>query len=501
MPVNSQHKQYKEYLDKWQRCRDVASGQDAVHAAGEKYLPRLKSQLPDDYRAYVRRATFYNATWRTIAGLTGMLFRRPPHVEVPESVRPLLDDVDAAGTPFQLFLQEASEDDLTVGRVGVLVDYPPADPAASRADAQRLNLRPTMQLYRTESIINWATGSVANRTALTLVVLKESEAIVADEFEHTEEDRYRVLDLGGPGGAYRQRVFKAKMATRTTAGVASAVVAFEQDGGDVVPLMNNKPLDYIPFVFVGVDSTSPEAEEPPLIDLVDLNLSHYRMTADYEHGCHFTALPTLFLAGFTKELDAAGRPVEVYVGSEQAIVATSPEAKASFVEFSGAGLGALEKSLERKERQMAVLGARMLEPQVRQVEAAETAAIHRKGEESTLAAMAQAISLGMTQALKWFTEWAGADPSGAEVELNRRFFPSPMSPAMLSSLLMGWQQGAPGLSDQGLFAQLQAGEVVAEDTTLEEEQARIADRQVENIRQQAELAATFGGGPRAEAET
>ena len=123
---------------------------------------------------------------------------------------------------------------------------------------------------------------------------------------------------------------------------------------------------------------------------------------------------------------------------------------------------------------MAVLGARMLEPQKKAPEAADSGSIRRKGEESMLSAAAQAISLGVTIALRWFTEWGGGDPAKVEFELNRDFYPAPMTAQMLTALVSSWQQGA--YSDQVLFENLQQGEIISRETTLEEEQQRRADR-------------------------
>jgi hypothetical protein len=485
MPVNSTHADYDKFSGKWKRCRDVSAGQDAVHAGGEAYLPKLKDQQDADYKAYVMRASFYNATWRTIAGLVGMLFRQPPAVEVPEVLKALLEDVDAAGTPMQLFAQAVSEDALEVGRIGILVDVPTvatvAGAAPTLADAQAQGIRPTLQLYTAEAIINWKTARVANRTALAMLVLKEVESIKVDDYASKDEDRWRVLEL--VGGAYRQQVFKRK--TTTQSGQAASQTDFEQVGDDLFPMMRGKSMDFIPFVFLGTDNIAPDVDEPPLIDLVDLNLSHYRTTADHAHGCHFTALPTLFLAGFKTE-----NPTDkVYIGSEAAIVTSNSEATADFIEFSGAGIAAIERKLEREEQQMAILGARMLEPQRKAVEAADTASIHRKGEESMLSSAAQAISLGLTQALRWFADFAGLESGEVKYELNRDFYPARMAPAELSALIGAWQQGA--ISDQTLFENLQQGEIIARETTLEEEQARVADRQQQLADQAAALQGTM----------
>ncbi|MFX5760945.1 DUF4055 domain-containing protein, partial [Acinetobacter baumannii] len=83
------------------------------------------------------------------------------------------------------------------------------------------------------------------------------------------------------------------------------------------------------------------------------------------------------------------------------------DAKAYFLEFEGQGLDALEKNLSRKENQMAILGARLLEAPQKGVEAAETAGIHRAGENSVLASVAQTLSEGLEKALELFILWAG----------------------------------------------------------------------------------------------
>jgi hypothetical protein len=323
-----------------------------------------------------------------------------------------------------------------------------------------------MQLYDTESIINWKVERVNNEMMLVLVVLTEVAQIPKDEFTVEKETRYRVLDL--VNGVYRVRMFKVDKDQK------------EQLLSETFPKMNGAPLAWIPFVFIGIDDVTADVDDPPLIDLVDMNLSHYRTNADLEHGAHFTALPTAVVAGHRPE-----NPGEkLYIGSQAAWVFPNADAHAEFLEFSGQGLGALTTLLERKEAQMAILGARMLEPQKRAVEAADTESMHRKGEESTLAAAAQTISLGLTRALEWFTMWAGAGEE-ASVELNRDFFPVPMTPAELSALVSAWQQGA--ISDQTLFETLQQGEIISKDKTLEDEQAQIEACQQKLAQRTAEI--------------
>lgn len=497
MPVNSLHADYARTFKKWERCRDVAAGQDSVHAGGHKYLPQLKAQNPDDYNSMVTRTPFYNATWRTIAGLVGMIFRKKPKVDLPEVLRPMLDDIDMAGLSFNALLKKVVEQALEVGRIAVLVDYPQVAEGLTKADGERLNLRPTMVTYDTFAVINWRMESVDNKLVLTMLVLREDHWVQDDEFTGHTEEQFRVLDLTVPskasgvdtttGAKYRQRVFRVKQGAAV--GIVDGqpakplAIQYEQIGPDIFPKMKNKPLAYIPAIVLGTDEVSTDVDDPPLIDLVDMNLSHYRTAADLEHGCHFTALPTLVLTGWKKDNPSD----KIYLGSETALVTSNDKAKASFAEFTGAGLESLEKNLDRKEKQMAVLGARMLEPQQKQVEANDTVNTRRKGEESMLASVAISISVGMTRALKWFVEWADGDPTNVLVKLNHNFYTSMLTPQMLTGLISAWQQGAPGFSDQSFFDQIQAADMVDEELTLEDEQTRIADRQAEMLAQQQSL--------------
>jgi hypothetical protein len=464
VPVDSVSPEYKRYLGKWKRCRDVATGEDAVHDAGTDYLPKLKDQVTADYLAYVKRTPFYNATWRTISGLKGMLFRQPPKIEAPEGIKDYFDDITMSGVPLELFVQDVCEEALKIGRIGILVDYPEVKVTGiTMAQALAQNLRPTMQSYEAERIINWRVRRINNKTVLAMVVLTETHCEAVDEFTDSVEDRYRVLDLvtsieeGKVVTRYRIRIFKKEK--------KSDILLSES-----YPLMNGKPIDYIPFIFIGTDDVTPECDDPPLIDLVNLNLSHYRTTADYEHGCHFAGLPQAWIAGFRPE--NAGD--KLYIGGPSAWTFSDPNAKAEYLEFTGQGLESLVKNLGSKEQQMAVLGARMLEPQKKAPEAADSGSIRRKGEESMLSAAAQAISLGVTISLKWFVNWSGGDAGKVEFELNRDFYAVPMTSDMLTALVSGWQGGA--YSEQVLFEKLQQGEIISRETTIEEEQQRKADR-------------------------
>lgn len=462
MPVDATHSQYTARAPQWKRCRDAIAGQDTVHAAGVEYLPKLVEQTTAEYDSYRKRAGFFNASQRTTEGLVGMVFRKPPVVEA-KGAESMLDDITMAGVPFAAFAETAVEEVVKVGRYGILVDFPRVDNAPRTvAEAEAAGNRPFMIAYKAESILDWKSERIANRMTLTQVRLMEEAEVVKDEFTTECVPQIRVLDL--VAGVYRVRLFrKAKQGDREQ---------WVQHGEDIFPLKGGASLTEIPFVFAGVRDLTPDCSKPPLLDLVDVNLAHYRVSADYEHGCHFTGLPTAWIAGYSPAQDAQGNTERLYIGSTSAWVFPDTQAKAGFLEFTGQGLGALEKNLSSKEEKMAALGARMLSPEKKQAETAETASIHRAGEASVLSSLAISVSRALTKSLQTMLAWAGISGT-AKVELNTDYYPIPMTPEQLNALVATWQSG--GISKETLFWNLQQGEVVREGQTFEDEEAAIAN--------------------------
>jgi hypothetical protein len=366
----------------------------------------------------------------------------------------IIADVTMGGLSLHQFAEIISEEVITIGRCGVLVDFPPIVNAVTLAQAQAQGARPYATMYDAESIINWKTGRINNVEQLTLVVLEEENELAVDEFESKCEPQWRVLDLGD-GGIYRQRVFR-----KDKRGEFILV-------DEVYPQINGKALNKIPFEFFGVRDNSPCVDKPPLLDLVDVNLSHYRTTADYEHGLHFTGLPTPVVTGYYSDDKSAS----LRIGSGTAWLLPDPQSKAFYLEFTGQGLAELREALRSKEAMMATLGARILAPEKRAAESAQTANIHRSSENSVLASISQSISIGLTHVMEYLRDWSGVT-GDVKVELNRDFIPNSMTAQDLDSLVKAWQSGS--ISHQTLFDNLVAGDIITQDVSFDDEMERIA---------------------------
>jgi len=493
VPVNSTHPDYDANAASWLRARDVFAGEDAVKAAGTRYLPRLDSQSDSEFEAYKSRASFFNATARTADGFVGLIFRREPAVRLPEKTTGVgaalaasADDLDLLGTSLSAYAKNVVAEVVSVGRCGTLVDW--ENEGQQRAYAV---------LYQAEQILNWRTARVNGRNALTLVVLKEHATSQhptfngehpTDEFESETVEQLRVLKLVQAGPANGDGAQRSARSTerkyiveiwRAKSHKANRTRKTEWELVETrIPLRLGKPLPLIPFVFHGPRHSLPLVDKLPLADIITVNLDHYRLNADYKHGLHFTALPTAWVSGFDK-----GN--ELRIGSSTAWVAETAGATAGFLEFTGQGLTTFERAMDRDERLMAVLGTRMLEAQKRVGESADAIAMRQSGEDSVLGALAASISDSLTHVLRWIHWWHSTEdkpdlvsPEDVLVSLNTDFSLQGMDSTAITALVSAWQARA--ISQDTMLDCLRKGEVIPDGRTNEEEVRLVTSDKVLN---------------------
>jgi hypothetical protein len=233
--------------------------------------------------------------------------------------------------------------------------------------------------------------------------------------------------------------------------------------------MNNAPIREIPFVFDSVNGLDSDVKKPLLLDLVNMNLSHYRLMADYKHGLLFTGLPTPVFFGVQLDDDD-----KINLGSTEALVFSNPDGHADYLEFQGQGLSALKEAINTEVELMSALGSRMLSPEKRAVESGEAAAIHRSAENAVLASLAHSASSALTRTLQWLAMWARASEE-VSVTLNTDFMPKEMDANMFRELTNAYLTGA--ISYNTYFFKLKEGEVIREEVQEEEEQDRLETRE------------------------
>lgn len=462
MSVNGVDKTYSKFFYKWEKCRAVVEGEDSVKAKRELYLPRPSGMDEDDYNAYLQRAQFFNATGRTVDGLCGMLGRKEAIINVPDGFEKYLENVDGKGHSFKQYIQSCSRDYIITGWGGVLVDMPKTDNVISQYDFEESNFSATMIFYKAESIkkINWR--NIGSKQYLNYVILEESVEVPTSEYETELREYRRVCDIDEEG-FYRQTLYNER------GGILEQVNPTDKKG--------NK-FKFIPFWLL---SNTDSPENSKIDDLVNVNLSHFRKSADYENGLHWTGVPTPWSQGADVDVKIInGEEVAEPLKLGGSVVLNLPAGGSMhYLEFSGSGCSQLAQGMNADEDRMAILGARIISQERKGVESAETAEIHRAGENSILASIAINLSYVFTNILKFYLQWSsGAEVAEDEVKvkINTDYNIAKMSPSQLTALVSLWQAG--GIAQSDLFDNLKEGEIISVDRKLDDMNAEIQESQL-----------------------
>lgn len=465
----SYHEEYSKYQTRWKRCRDAREGEDAVKMAGTAYLPRLALQSDDEYLAYVARGRFFNATSRTITGHTGLVFRKPVVIDASEQADPLVNNIDRSGSTVGAYVKQVIEQVLEVGRAGTLLDYTRTE--GTYPEKEPRTERPYWTMYKTEDIINWEYQD----GVLTYVLLREHLSRRSEFYAtHKRVLRYRELFLD-EDGKYTQKIYIEGAATDQPLNELYTVV----------PTIDGAPFEVIPFVFHQPDF-SDHVPNPPLIDLVNLNMSHYRLEADHHHALHYVALPTPWYVG----IDPTDPNAPKTIGPQKIWGTANKDAKFGMLEFTGAGIGAIQNELQKMEDQMAMLGARLLINENIGEATATATRVRSISETADLAAIVFVLETQVNYLLGLTQLWAELNEE-ITATINRQFLPPELDAQMILALVKSWQEGA--YDYDTLVRNLQKGEIVDPNVEPEELEESVEEENQERMQRQAEAFSNVQG--------
>ncbi len=438
-PVMTQCAMYMKQMERWRICRETIEGEDIVKEQGEKYLPMASGKDCEGrtkrYEAFKMRTPYSNFVGAAHGIQHAMIFRRTPTVRVDDAFLQsgLLEDVDGKGTSLYQFTSDSTWDLLKTGFGAWLLDVPQGAEGMSKLEAEEKGIRPYMTYYPAESVINWAYDNFAGVRRLRLVVLKELGQRVKNEFEVATFERYRVL-LINDKGYYEQRIYTPVYDQYDKNKIKDMNV-------QVLPVRINKngkeePINYIPLVLLPYE----KPDKPPLFDLAMLNIHHYQLTADYVNGVHMTTVPTGYITGFTRRDD--DKDDDITLGGDMFLTEENSDAKFGVLSFSGEGLVHCEKAIDKIESQIAGLFMKNIAPDKKTSETAESAYVHRSGENAKLATLARNVSEKLSQIVRWYEEWNGYD-GPVEIHLNYDYETMSLDPNIINSIA--------NISGQGKF--------------------------------------------------
>lgn len=465
--VSQEHPDYLDNTSLWKANRDAYKGQKEIKKNTTTYLPMLGYHREageagkEAYATYLNQAVWFDGTYRTVTSSVGLIFRKPPFVQGGESVKKYEEDFTVDNRSLNTAAEELVREEVIQGRVGILVSYPDIDTTdLSQQEVEDQNIHAYSAIYKTESIINWRLEKVKGKVVPTLVVLAE-EGIpwnTSDRFYTQTTTQYRVLELDEEG-YYKQSLY------RTTGDLGST--SNLEPSETYYPRMNGEKLSYIPFFPIAPNGIDWEVARSPIQGITNLNIAHYRNSAIYEAALVITASPTAVLKGYSAETDS-----KLILGGNNAITLPT-DGDAKFLEYEGGGLDSIEKSMNTKKKEMAVLGLRLLSSEQNINEGADTASIHKVGEQASLSSIAHSVSDALTSALKLMVKWDNPDENidDVKVTLNSDFSPSLLTSNDLNALTV--MNKSLIISDREMFDILKRGEIIPADMPFLKHQAEL----------------------------
>lgn len=446
----------------WGRVRAAAAGGDAVRAMAPSALPYLN---PTDRSAanqarnaaYSQRAVWLGATGGTLEGLLGMAFRVDPRSDMPDSLRRLLVNTDGAGVSLYQQSQQTLSNVLQVGRHGLLADLDGAGESV-------------IKVYAAENIINWRYAMVGNEQVLSLLVLREvfMRQSPTDEFGQEQITQYLVFRCDPETRVVTSQLYSPDVANGAL--VARKVRPVRAAGG--------LTLREIPFVPVGSKTNDFGAQIAPLGAIAEVNLAHYRNSADYEDMLWnlgqaqpwITGLDpqdrNFLMAPYTEDENGVRTPYpEMYWGSRMPLL-LGAGAQVGYAQLSPND--AQRQAMQDKEAQMRALGARLIEasggPKTATGEDND-----REASTSVLSMCVSNVNEAYQRAIGWCALLRGVrmsvDEAQGTYKISQDFTRIAADPALLAQLMAMWQSGA--LPRQDLWAWTRRVGLVATERTDE----------------------------------
>lgn len=460
MAVDSKHPQYGEFLLDWQLMRDSVRGERFVKLQDVKYLPATSGMTLDGmgsvaaagrraYDAYKARAYYPDLVSDAVEAMLGIMHNKPPVIEVPDVMKPLLERCTLQGESLQMLLRRINQEQLITGRTGLLVDLGTGQ-------------LPYIALYTAETILNWDIGELGVEN-LNLVILDETEFMRTNQFEWNTVNKYRVLILGDTlenelSGTYRVGVFKDRGSSFNEADT-------------IEPSIRGQKLDEIPFTFINSKDINAKPDDPPLLGLARLCMTIYRGEADYRQSLFLQGQDTLVVIGANAESDqiriGAGGHIQLPLGGD-----------AKFIGVSSSGLPEQRQALASDYMRAYTMGAQLLTTNGNQAESGDALRIRVSAKTATLNQIALTGAFGLQNALRQIAKWIGTNPDEVTVKPNLDFADDKLSADELVKLISAKNLGAP-ISNQTIHDIMRDRDMTS--STFEEELARIEEEEVISI--------------------
>jgi hypothetical protein len=333
---------------------------------------------------------------------------------------------------------------MTFGHSAILVDYPAAMGAMNLAEERAQGRRPYFVHVDAPQIWGWRKEPITNR--LLQVRIHDYDVRPLNEFGEEQVEEMRVIYPG------RYDLYT----------LGQDVVEFTESGG--------YSLDEIPFVPIYSNRRGLLMSQPPLLDIANLNITHYQRQADLIHALHIAAMPTLVLEGWDDTTGSATMGVNY-------AIAMQPGNKAYYVQSDASSFDTQMAELQALEGQMSTLGVTKLFGQKFVAESAEAKRIDQAQSNSVLSIISQELESALNQAFSFAAQYVGMEPP--EITIDRDFDYYRLIGQDVSVLAQLNQMGK--ITDAMLLEILRRGEILPDNVKIEEELEAITQVQADMV--------------------
>jgi len=420
----------------WSVMSAVTNGTEYLRDQSEKYLPQEPREDDDAYETRVDRSVLSPYTSRLIETAAGAILRKPIHIKGDPYWLDLAQNIDGIGSNINEYARRALVSSLTYGHSAVLVDYPAAMGARNLAEERAQGRRPYFIHVDAPQIWGWRQASTMPGAPLTQVRIHEYTTRPLNDFGEEQIEQMRVIYPG-----------KYDLYT-----LGQDVVEFSESGG--------YSLDEIPLVPIYSNRRGMLQSLPPLLDIANLNITHYQRQADLIHALHIAAMPTLVLEGWDDTTGSATMGVNY-------AIAMQPGNKAYYVQADATSFDAQMAELQSLEQQMSTLGVTKLFGQKFVAESAEAKRIDQAQGNSVLSIISQELESALNQAFAFAAKYVGIE--APEISIDRDFDYYRLIGQDVSVLTQLNQAGK--ISDQMLLEILRRGEILPDNVHIEDELA------------------------------
>ena len=411
----------------WELIEALLQGTYGIRRKHRRYLPQEPRELDESYDNRLIRSTLAPYYVRLERMLAGMLTRKPVRLtDVSDLIREQLFDVDLSGNDLNIFTYDTARKCIRYGHVGVLVDAPQAGS----------NGRPYWISYTPKDILGFRVETQDGQQKLTQLRLMERTIVPDGDYGEKEVEQVRVLTPG----------------------------AFEihqkDDKGDFRVIdKGTTSLDEIPFAVAYSNRVNVMESRPPMADIAELNLKAYQVQSDLDNQLHLSAVPLLAFYGFPQSSE------EVSAGPGEAI-AFPAEGRAEYISPPSHAFGSQFQRLEQIAMQINELGLAAVLGQKLSAETAEAKRIDRSQGDSTMMVIAQQCQDMIDNCLRFHAAYLQKPQAGSSF-VNRDFLAARLEPTEIQSLLQLYTAGT--ITQETLLNQLEAGEVLGDEFSVEEE--------------------------------